>query len=89
MLFVGGGIDKVLLALFTPEVGLLHLGKLNGGKRGLLIFHNPPVTNDVVTFAVEVIDEYSFVAEVGAACNTLILVILQDRTLVVRKILKC
>jgi hypothetical protein len=74
VLLVGGGIDEVLLALFTPEIGLLHVCKLNSGEGDLLVFHNVPVDNDIVTLAVEVVDECGFIAEVGAACKTLILV---------------
>lgn len=88
MLFVGGVVDEVLLALFTPEIGLLHVGKLNSGEGGLLIFHNSPVANDIVLLAVEVVDECGFIAEVGAACDTPILVDLQYRALMVCKILK-
>ena len=89
MLLAGGGIDKMLLALFTPEVGLLHLGKLNGSEGGLLISKNHPVANNVVTLDVAVMGECCFIAEVGAVCNSLILVKLYDRALVVRKFLKC
>lgn len=88
MLFVGGVVDEVFLALLTPEIGLLHVGKLNSGEGGLLIFHNSPVANDIVLLAVEVVDECGFIAEVGAACDTPILVDLQYRALMVRKILK-
>jgi hypothetical protein len=89
MLFVCGGINEVLFALFTPQIGLFHVGKLDGGESGLLIFHDLSVPNDIVALAVEVVRECGFIAEVGTACETLILVNLQYRTLVVRKILKC
>lgn len=88
MLFVGGGVDEVLLALFTPEIGLLYVGKLNGGKRGLLVFHQFPVAVDIVAVAAEVVGECCFITEVGVACKARILVNLQYRTLVVREILK-
>jgi len=88
VLFVGGGIDEMFLALFTPEIEFLHLGKLDGGQGLLLILHNLPVANDVVALAGAVIGECGFIAEVGAACNTLIPVKLYDRALVVRKFLK-
>ena len=88
VLLVGGDIDKVLLALFTPEVGLLHVGKVNGGEGGLLIFHGLLVANYVMALAVEVVDKCGVIAEVGTACYTLILVDMQHRALVVYESLK-
>jgi len=88
VLLVGGGIDKVLLALFTPEIGLLHVGKVNGGEGGLLVFHGLLFANDVMSLVLEVVDECSMIAEVGTACQTLILVDMQHRALVVYKSLK-
>ena len=88
MLLVGGSIDKVLLALFTPEVGLLHVGTVNGGEGGPLIFHGLLVANDVMALAIEVVDERGVIAEVGTACKTLILVDMQQGALVVYKSLK-
>lgn len=78
----------MFLALFAPEIQLLHPSKLDGGEGGLLVFHDLPVANNVVALAGAMIVECGFIAEVGAACNTLIPVKLYDRTLVVRKLLK-